>query len=209
LILAGGLLLAGGPRHPGGTTAEMLADPEWIPAHTLMLAGFLALLTGLVVLSRDPLTSAMRRWVRLAIAGAALQAVEMVFHTLATFDHANLMAGRTTPILSTHLALAVVAYPLFAASTIGLIVMGARERALGSRWISWIGVIGAVGHGVAAPLTVLTAIPWARRLFPAVVALALWMLLAALWPRRSKALFSADGLEAGPRSSEPVAERVS
>lgn len=183
-ILAGGLILAGGPRHPGGTMAEMLANPEWIPAHTLMLAGFVALLAGLVVVSREPLSNAMRRSVRLAVAGAALQTLEMAVHTVAAFDHANLMAGRPTPILSTHVALSVVAYPLFAAAMIGFIVAGARERAIGSRWIAWLGIIGAFGHGVAAPLTILTNFAWARLLFPLLTALALWMVVAALLPRR-------------------------
>jgi alkylhydroperoxidase/carboxymuconolactone decarboxylase family protein YurZ len=184
-ILAGGLVLAGGPRHPGGTMAEMLGNPEWIPAHTLMLAGFLSLLLGLVAFSRDALTPTMRRWARVAVAGAALQAVEMALHTAAALDHANLMAGRATPILSTHLALAVFAYPVFAASMIGFMVAGARDRAMGSSpWIVWIGVLGAFGHGIAAPLVVLTAVPWARSLFPAVIGLAIWLILAGLLPRR-------------------------
>jgi alkylhydroperoxidase/carboxymuconolactone decarboxylase family protein YurZ len=183
-ILAGGLVLAGGPRHPGGTMVEMLGNPEWIPAHTLMLAGFVSLLLGLVAFSREALTPTMRRWARLAIAGAALQAVEMALHTAAALDHANLMAGRATPILSTHLALAVVAYPVFAASIIGFIVATARERAMGSPWIAWIGVLGALGHGIAAPLVALTAVPWARSLFPAVIGLAIWLILAGLLPRR-------------------------
>ena len=183
-IVAGALVLVGGPRHPGGTMVEMLGNPEWIPAHTMMLAGFLSLLLGLVAFSRDALTPTKRRWARLAIAGTALQAVEMALHTAAVLDHANLMAGRATPILSTHLALAVVAYPVFAASIIGFIVASARERAMGSPWIAWIGVLGALGHGIAAPLAVLTGIPWARSLFPAVIGLAIWLILGALWPRR-------------------------
>lgn len=183
-ILAGGLVLAGGPRHPGGTMVEMLGNPEWIPAHTLMLAGFLSLVLGLVAFSRDALTPTMRRWARLGIAGAAVQAAEMALHTAAAVDHANLMAGRATPILSAHLALAVVAYPVFAATIIGFIVASARERAMGSQWIVWIGVLGALGHGIAAPLAVLTGVPWARLLFPAVIGLAIWLILAGLLPRR-------------------------
>ena len=164
--------------------AEMLAHPEWIPAHSLMLAGFLALLIGLAVYSREVVSTPMRRWVRIAIAGTVLQTVEMTLHTLAAFDHANLMAGRATPILSTHLTFSIVAYPLFAAAIIGFIVTGARERAFGSSWIAWLGVIGALGHGLAAPVTLLTTAPWARSLFPVLIALALWMILAGLWPRR-------------------------
>jgi uncharacterized membrane protein YeaQ/YmgE (transglycosylase-associated protein family) len=126
----------------------------------------------------------MRCCARLALAGAALQAVEMALHTAAALDHANLMAGRPTPILSTHLALAVAAYPLFAAAIIGFMAAGVRERAIGSPWIVWIGVLGALGHGLAAPLAALTGVPWARSLFPAVIGLAIWLMLAGLLPRR-------------------------
>lgn len=200
-ILAGGLILAGGPRHPGGTMVEMLGNPEWIPAHTMMLAGFLSLLFGLVAFARGARTPAARRWARLAIAGTAAQVLEMALHTAAALDHANLMAGRATPILSTHLALAVVAYPVFAATIIGFIIVSARERVIGSRWIAWIGVLGVLGHGIAPPLMALTAVPWARLLFPAVVGLAMWLILAGMWPRR--ALSTQDHSVNGHTSTTP------
>ena len=184
-ILTGVLILAGGPRHPGGTMVEMLGDPEWTIAHVLMLGGFVAFALGLIALRREPtLTPAGRRAGRWALFGAGLQVVEMVLHTLASADHANLMAGRATPILTTHLALAIGAYPVFAATTILFIVVVTRERAIGSRFIAWLGVLGALGHGIAAPLTILTPLPWARHLFPLVVLFALWSILAGLWPRR-------------------------
>jgi hypothetical protein len=185
-IAAGVLILVGGPRHPAGTMVEMLGDPNWIPAHALMLGGFVALWLGLIALGREAaLTAPVRRAVRWASIGGAIQVVEMVLHTWAAADHANLMAGRATPILSTHLALAVVAYPLFAIAMIVFIIVTTRERALGSPVIAWLGVVGAIGHGLAAPLTVLTTLAWARRLFPLLILLALWMILTALWPRRA------------------------
>lgn len=186
-ILTGALILAGGPRHPGGTMVEMLGDPEWTIAHLLMLGGFVAFALGLVALRREAtLPPAVRRACRWALIGAGIQVVEMVLHTLASADHANLMAGRATPILSTHLALAVGAYPLFAVTTIVFIVVATRERAIGSPYLAWLGVIGAIGHGIAAPLTVLTTLSWARHLFPLVVLFALWAILTALWPRRRR-----------------------
>lgn len=187
-VAAAVLILVGGPRHPAGTMVEMLGHPDWTFAHVLMLGGFVALGLALLALGRDPtLTPPVRRALRWAIIGTAVQVVEMVLHTLAAVDHANLMAGRPTPILSTHLALAVVAYPFFAATIIVFIVATTRARALGSPFIAWLGVIGALGHGLAAPLTVITTLTWARSLFPLLVLLALWMLLAALWPRRAPA----------------------
>jgi len=167
--------------------AEMLAHPKWVPAHALMLAGFLALLAGLILYQRSiALPDRTRRWVRLAAVATALQAVEMAFHTAAFVDHANLVAGRATPVLTTHLWLAVVLYPVFGLAVVGLIVAATRDRALGSPWIAWLGILGALAHGAAAPLTILTAIPWARMLFPFLILLALWLLLAALWPLRTR-----------------------
>jgi hypothetical protein len=167
-------ILAGGPQHPGGTMAEMLAHPKWVPSHALMLAGFLALLAGLILYQRGvALPERTRKWVRLAAIGTALQAVEMAFHTAASVDHANLMAGRATPVLTTHLWLSVVLYPVFALTVIGLIVAGVRDRALGSPWIAWLGILGALAHGAAAPLVILFEVPWARILFPFLVLLAL------------------------------------
>jgi len=188
-ILAGVFIVVGGPQHPRGTMAEMLANPKWIPAHSLMLAGFLSMLAGLIlywrVMGLPPRT---RRWARLAAIGTALQAIEMAFHTAATVDHAHLVAGHHTPVLTTHLWLAVGVYPIFAVAVIGFIIATARDRSLSSRWIAWLGIAGALGHGVAAPLAVLLHSPWAPLLFPLLMLLALWFVLAGVWPSRSMAV---------------------
>ena len=176
-------VMAGGPRHPGGTMAEMLADPEWVPSHTLQLAGFVLLPIGLLLYQRAaPRPARTRQWTRLAAIGALLQAVEMAFHLAAYVDHANLMAGHATPVLTTHLGLAVVCYPIFAVTIVGWIVAGMRDKVLGSPLIAWIGILGVVAHGAAAPLVVGLGIIGARVLFPAVTLLALWLILAAVWP---------------------------
>jgi hypothetical protein len=181
------LLLAGGPRHPRGTMAEMLQHPNWGPAHALMLAGFAFLGLGLHLYGRQ-LADAVRtlRWLHWALLATVLQAVEMGVHTAASADAANLVAGRATPILSTHLGLSVVAYPIFGLTLAGLIVAGARDRVLGAPWTAGIGVIGALAHGAAPPLTVGFQLGWARLLFPLLVLFALWLLLAGLWPTSRK-----------------------
>ena len=188
-VLPGGvLILLGGPRHPGGTMAQMLAHPDWVLSHTLVLAGFAALLAGLVLLrGAGPLPPRTTTWLRLGIAATAVQTLEMVLHTLAYVDHGSLVAGRATPILSAHLVMAVVAYPLFAAAIIGLIVAGAGERALGSWWIAPIGIVGAAAHGLAAPLVVAAGLEQFRVLFPGIALFALWMVIAALLPARGAA----------------------
>jgi hypothetical protein len=187
-VAAALLLLAGGPQHPGGSMAEMLAHPMWVPAHALVTAGFAAMLIGLVRFRRSSaLPERSSRWLRLALIGTSLQVLEMVFHTAASVDHANLMAGRSTPILTTHLFLAVICYPIFGATLVGFILAAARDRVLGSHWISWVGILGAVAHGASAPLVVAGGFAWARILFPMVLFVAIWLLLAAFWPIRERA----------------------
>lgn len=187
-LLAAGLIIAGGPLHPGGSMAEMLAHPDWVLSHSLILAGFVAALAGLVLYRRSrPLPERTARWTRLAIWGTALQVVEMIFHTAAVVDHGHLVAGAATPVLTTHLRLVVVAYPVFGILTIGFIIATARERTLASPWVSWLGILGAAAHGAAAPLVVIFGVGQARILFPMVLLLALWYALAAAWPLRALA----------------------
>jgi nitrate reductase NapE component len=180
-VLGAVLIAAGGPQHPAGTMEQMLASPKWVPAHLLLLAAFLLLLVGLVLFSRSrPVPERTRRWVRVAIAGTVLQVIEMALHSAAVVDHDAFAAGRATPILSTHLAISVVFYPLFAAALIGFIVAGVRDHTVGSVWFAWLGVLGLVGHGASAPLVVAFHIEAARALFPLLLGFALWMLLAGL-----------------------------
>jgi cytochrome bd-type quinol oxidase subunit 2 len=188
LFLAGVVILAGAPRHPRGTMTEMLAHPDWVMAHTLVLVGFVVLLAALVMLHRGGAQPARTaRWVRFAAVATLLQAIEMAVHTAAVVDHGHLAAGQATPVLTTHLALSVVIYPLFGAAIVGFILAAARERAAGSWWIAWLGVIGATAHGLAAPLVVLSGDTRFAILFPGIALLALWMVLAALWPVRAPA----------------------
>lgn len=187
-LLSGVLILLGGPRHPGGSMAEMLAHPDWLLSHTLVLAGYATLLAGLVLLRRAaPLPPRTTTWLRLAVAAAAVQTLEMVLHTLAYVDHDRLVAGDATPLLSTHLVVAVAAHPLFAAGIIGLIVAGARDGVLGSWWIAPIGIAGVAAHGLAAPMVIAAGDERFRILFPGIALLALWMVIAALLPARGAA----------------------
>jgi hypothetical protein len=181
-VLGAVLISIGGPQHPRGTMVEMLHDPKWVSSHAWILAGFAAVLIGLWLFGQAPQPERTRRWVRLALIGTVLQTLEMAVHMMSSVDHANLVAGRSTPVLWTHLVMAVVIYPLFAASMIGLMLTAARERTMGSRWVAWIGILGALGHGLSAPLVVALNLAWARMLFPMIMLYALWLLLAAVWP---------------------------
>ncbi|MBA3585955.1 MAG: hypothetical protein H0W36_15845 [Gemmatimonadetes bacterium] len=100
-----------------------------------------------------------------------------------------LASGLSTPVLTTHLWFATLVYPLFAVAMIGLILMGQRERSLGSPWIGWLGVVGAIAHGSVMCLVFVHDIGWTGLLFPiAAIALSAWFILAGVWPvRRSMA----------------------
>jgi hypothetical protein len=186
-ILTALFIVVGGPQHPQGTMGEMLANPKWIPSHALLLAGFVAFLIGLLLYQRGVgLPDRTRRWARLAVVATILQSVEMTLHAAAAVDHANLMAGRTTPVLTTHLWMAVIVYPIFGLTLAGFILATARDRALGSPWIAWIGILGVLAHGASAPLVVAFKVPGAGILFPFLMLFAVWALLAGLWPVRPR-----------------------
>jgi hypothetical protein len=187
LLAASPLLVVGALRHPRvpGMPA-MLAHPDWLLSHLAALAGYLSLLGGLVLLRRAG-GGPPGPWLRLAIVGAALQAVEAVFHAAAVVDLGRLNAGHATPVLSTHLALAALLYPLFSLSMIGLIVAGARGRALGSWWIAPLGLLGVLSHGAAAIVVVVLGMTGLGALFAGIALFGLWLLPAALWPARHPA----------------------
>jgi hypothetical protein len=162
---------------------EMLMHHDWFMAHALVTLGYGAMLAGLVAFSRTEANSpALTRWTRFAIVGAALQTVEMVVHTAAMVDAGHLAAGHATPVLSTHLAMSIVFYPLFGIATAAFFIKGMRARAIGSPWFVWIGVIGTVANGIAPILVGLFGWMEARILFAFMIGIAIWLLLAAVWP---------------------------
>ena len=171
---------------------EMLAHPDWFMAHALVTLGYGAMVAGLVAFARtDANTPALRRWTRFAIVATALETVEMAVHTAAMVDAPHLAAGHATPVLTTHLAMSVLIYPLFGIATAAFFINGMRERAIGSPWIVWIGVIGTLANGVAPILVGLLGWQEARILFAFMIGIAIWLLLAALWP--SFALRATEG----------------
>src|SRR2546425_324021 len=156
LALAGILLLIGGPLHPKAdttksfveSTALMLANPNWPVAHALMLASYIVLLLAFVgAAHRSDIPNSVRRILRFAQVGAALSVAEMIFHLAAVVDRSSLMAGGPTPVLTTHMTLAVVAYPMLGLSVAALAFQGATTRSLGGWAIGWLGVLGGLAHG--------------------------------------------------------------
>ncbi len=195
-VIAGVFYLAGGAQHPRGEMVEMLADPAWLPGHATSLAGLVAFVLGLVLFRRAHATSpSVDRWLRFGIVVTALEAVEMAVHTIAYVDAHALAGGHSTPVLTTHLWLATLIYPIFGVVMLGMIRAAQRERSLGSPWFNWIGMTGAVAHGIVMPVLMFLEYMPARVLFPiAALTLSLWFILAGLWPVRSVAM---SGTSAG------------
>jgi hypothetical protein len=205
LLLAGVAMIMGGPRHPAPfpelpfheSTARMLAHGNWVASHLWMLASLILLFVGLALWQRRlDLPAAARGWTRFALAAVALAVIEMAFHTAAVVDLDRLRAGDATPILTTHLLLAATVNPLMAVALAGLAWHGARLRRLGSHWIAWLVVVGGGLFGFASAYVVVTHDQRISPLFAIGSGLmALWFILAALWPVRPGILHAPSAAE--------------
>jgi hypothetical protein len=133
------------------------------------------------------------RWLVATLGLAVLQIIEMGLHAMAFVDagalaHGEIHGGLSTPVLTTHIWLSTLAFTPFAVAFLGLIWTGTRERVLGSPWILWLGVIGAVAYGTVMWLAIVLEIEEAGVLFPiAHLAVPLWFVLAGVWPTRRPA----------------------
>lgn len=187
--LGGVVMAAGGPLHPRGETMHsMLVDPNWFPSHMAQLVGYALMTLGMMRFRRVmPHSPAVQRWSGLAALGLALQTVEMAFHLASMVDADKLAAGLATPILSTHIVLAVTSYPLLALLMGGLIVVASRARELGNPWIAPLGLVGLIAQAVAVVLVVGWDIQAARIGFPLVMLFAIWTVLVSLMPSRAPA----------------------
>ncbi|HEX8452284.1 MAG TPA: hypothetical protein VF647_09325 [Longimicrobium sp.] len=180
-LISGLMMVPGALTHPrGGGMPVMLADPGWISSHLLMLGGHVALVAGLLALGQR--TS----WLRVGVVVAALQVVEAAFHAAAFVDAHHLQAGRPTPVLSTHMLLTPLVYPLFALGMIWVIVAAARAGALGSGWIAPLGVAGVAAHGAAAIVVGVLGHDELGPLFAGIALFGLWCVFASLWPVRAR-----------------------
>lgn len=151
-MIGGGVsFFTGGMLHPqdydpalseAANLAVLLDNPWWIPAHVLLVLASALFAIGLAgLLSHRPdLPRAAHRAGWVAVVGAGAMVVEAVPHTLATLDRARAAAGQPTPILSTHEALALLAYPLLGFGVAGLALLSRRVLAHPA-----VGVVGAIG----------------------------------------------------------------
>jgi hypothetical protein len=188
LFAAGGVIMAaGGPLHPRGETMHsMLIDPNWFPSHMAQWVGFGLMTLGMMRFRRVlPHSPAVRRWSGLAALGLALQTVEMAFHLASMVDAEKLAAGLATPVLSTHIVLALTIYPLLAILMSGLIVVAARTRELGTPLLAPLGIAGLVAQAIAVVLVAGFDMQAARIGFPMVMLFAIWTVVVSLMPSRT------------------------
>lgn len=199
-VLAGVLVLAGGSQHPDAVqgvpynvhTADMTADAMWVPAHLLMLAGFLALFVALLAARGDAGFRARAGWTLTpALVGAALSVVELVFHTAAKVDHDALLDGGSAPIALTHESLAVVAYPVLGLSLAFL----AWRLATGAPAWMWVvaavGIAGGLLQAVSAPLVIGTQDQEYSPIFKGAILICAWLVatgIAGLRTSRTRAV---------------------
>jgi hypothetical protein len=61
LLLAAGFILGGGPLHPGGTMAEMLAHLDWVLSHLLIFPMVMLLALWMALAAFWPLRGELRQ----------------------------------------------------------------------------------------------------------------------------------------------------
>jgi hypothetical protein len=198
LGLSGIFLLIGGPMHPDPdlnldfdhSTAHMLRDPGWIPAHSFMLASFVCLLVGLMGLYRSGTVSGrLANITRVGIVGALLAVAEMSFHLMAFVDADALANGGSAKIAHTHLTLAIFAYPIAGGSIALLAWFGGRSRLFTHPLLGIVGTLGGIIHGIAGPLVVLTKDQHYSFLFKGAILFGIWLIAVGVgyfYPRISQ-----------------------
>ncbi|MEP6629966.1 MAG: hypothetical protein ABJA89_05815 [Lapillicoccus sp.] len=156
--IGGTFLLAGTALHPhehvsGGTLQEqfhaMFEDPNWYPAHLLLLVGLTLTTVAVVGLVRTTPPS-LPVWVtRFAAVASAVATAAMVLHLFAKLDDTHITAGAATPLLYTHAAVETITVPLFGIAFALLAAAGGRSRVLGNPVVAVLGVVGGLGYALA------------------------------------------------------------
>jgi hypothetical protein len=189
LALGGLLMAAGGNLHPRAeratvrdTLADMLGSPAWNLAHLLILAGLVISVGAFVIARRaHAFAPSVDRWLTVAIVGWGLASIELVPHLLAVRDLEALHHHEATPILDTHLMLAVGATPALGLSAVALAVATARAARTVPAWIlAGIAAVGGTAYAAAGPLIQFLAIPELSVLFAGQSFIAVWLIGTAV-----------------------------
>ncbi len=193
--VSGLLLFAGGGMHPDApeglgfreSLAAMMADDAWVPGHSLMAIGAVALLMGLVLVRRADAWPAASRLLPAAVVISVANVVEAVFHTASVVDKEQLAAGGTPPVAFIHLALAVVVYPAFGLTIAALAWKLSASWSPALRAVSAAGVIGGLMHASSAPLVILTQNDAFDVLFLGAIPIAVWSVVLGIAGLRAAA----------------------
>ncbi len=182
-------MAAGGNLHPRAerdtvrdTLADMLGSPVWNLAHLLILAGLVISVGGFVIARRArAFGPSVSRRLTVAIVGWGLASIELVPHLLAVRDLEALHHHEATPILDTHLILAVGATPALGLSAVALAVAIARAARTVPAWIlAGIASVGGIAYAAAGPLIQFLAIPELSVLFAGQSLIAVWLIGTAV-----------------------------
>lgn len=203
LIVGAVALFIGGILHPeedpalSGHAAEAawIGDPLWVPSHSLILLSSTLFALGLFGLLRShpDLPTAARRAGWVTAAGAVLLVIENVPHLAAASESDAAAAGHSTPFLSTHMALSLVAFPVFGFALAAFAVLSGRHLTHPALAIA--AVIGGISWGLG---------PWAVGplgleqldvLFIIGMLMALWFAVVGI-----RALVGAKGPKAAQRT---------
>ena len=144
----------------------MFESGAWVMAHALTMAGFAVLAASLAVLVRGSV------WGWIAVAGAALAAIESVPHLLAASEADALAAGGSTPLTDLHTVLQALATPAVGLSIAALAVVSARSGS--GMIVAAFAVVGGIAYALAGPAIALTENSELSPLFAGSAGIAIW-----------------------------------
>ena len=181
LALGGVAFIVAGPMHPSdsGTGSkthqlhEMLLDPAWYPAHSVMLLAVVLATVGLWAIHRDA-AARMQTLTKVVAIVSSVMVVGTVIHLLQPLNADGIADGNDN-------AMSILMYfvePLdgiWALSLAVLAVVGGLTRSVGNIVTASLCTVGAIGFSIAA-----FTIPYTDRfdpLFPMGGLLGLWMIV--------------------------------
>jgi hypothetical protein len=189
-LVASWLLSAvGGSMHPDAEAtdslrqelATMTADERWVPGHVLLSVATALLALGLWGASRSDAWPSARRALRIGAVVVGVYVVETVMHLAAVVDQEALAQGDAAPVAFTHVAMAVVLYPVSGLVIAWVAISLGRAWTGPARLLAATGVLGGIVHAASVPTTMLLPDAEATPLFAgAGMLLALWSLSIGL-----------------------------
>jgi hypothetical protein len=183
------LSVIGGSMHPDAEAtdslrqelATMTADERWVPGHVLLSVATVLLALGLWGASRSDAWPTARRALRVGAVVVGVYVVETVMHLAAVVDQEALAQGEAAPVAFTHVAMAVVLYPVSGLVIAWVAITLGRAWTGPARLLALAGVLGGLVHAASVPTTIVFPDAEATPMFAgAGMLLALWSLSIGL-----------------------------